>query len=298
LAGDFRFRPFIRKRYCEIRMIFVADIRYNILVTLDRCYLKPLSVMLKSLMVNNPVVFVDVYVLHQSLTVEDINSVKTTVNENRMTLHSVLINDERLSSFPTSKRFPKEMYFRLFSANYLPINLERILYLDPDIIIKNSLKGLYCLNFDNNYFMACSHVFRGGQTLNGLRLRIDKETPYFNSGVILMNLVLMRQYILQDQIIDYITLNKKRLLLPDQDVFSALYGKNTKLLDSLIYNLSDRYKLLYEIRLGRKNDKISMDWVEKNTVIIHYCGRNKPWKSNYRGILNQYYHQYLELLKK
>jgi len=279
-------------------MIFVDDIRYNILVTLDSGYLKPLSVMLKSLIVNNPNVFVDVYVLHQSLSMEDINAVKIAVDEPQMNLYSVLINDERISKFPTSKRFPKEMYFRLFCANYLPDHLERILYLDPDIIIKNSLMELYQLPFENHYFMACSHVFKQGQALNGLRLKIDKKTPYLNSGVILMNLNLLRQSIQPDQIIDFIEINKKRLFLPDQDVLSALYGKNTKLLDSLVYNLSDRYKLLYDIRSGVKTEKISNEWIEKHTVIIHYCGRNKPWKSNYRGVLNRYYLQYLEMLKK
>jgi len=276
----------------------VDEIRYNILVTLDRGYLKPLSVMLKSLMLNNLNVLVDVYVLHQTLSIEDIHSVRIAVDEMRMTLHSILINDDRLSSFPTSKRFPKEMYFRLFCANYLPNFLDRVLYLDPDIIIKNSLIELYNLPFDQFYFMACSHVFKEGQALNGLRLKIDKETPYFNSGVILMNLNLMRQYVNANQIIDFIKENKKRLFLPDQDVFSALYGKYTKKLDSLIYNLSDRYKLLYEFRFRAKTNKIAIDWIEKNTVIIHYCGRNKPWRSNYRGVLNHYYHYYLELLKK
>ena len=37
---------------------------------------------------------------------------------------------------------------------------------------------------------------------------------------------------------------------------------------------------------------IDLEWVRKNTVIIHYCGRNKPWKKNYIGQLGVFYQQY------
>ena len=39
-------------------------------------------------------------------------------------------------------------------------------------------------------------------------------------------------------------------------------------------------------------DKIDLKWVKKNTKIIHYIGKNKPWKENYKGILKVYYDKY------
>jgi lipopolysaccharide biosynthesis glycosyltransferase len=41
-----------------------------------------------------------------------------------------------------------------------------------------------------------------------------------------------------------------------------------------------------------------MRWIAHNTSIIHYCGRNKPWKSNYRGDLGVFYYYYENLLKR
>lgn len=270
----------------------------NILVTLDKGYLTQLCVMLKSLLMNNQECLVHVYVLHRSLTDNQFHEVKKSVNEDRLTLFPIQVSEEKISLFPTSKRYPSEMYFRLFAPNYLPNHLERILYLDPDIVIINSLKDLYYMPFDHYYFMACSHVFKSGQKLNSIRLKIPKETPYFNSGVILMNLPLLREKMDIKDIIDYVINNRIRLFLPDQDVFTALYGRYTKMLDSLVYNLSDRYKILYDIRQINKIDKITHEWIKKNTVIIHYYSRNKPWKPYYRGILGQYYHHYHQLLKK
>ena len=33
-------------------------------------------------------------------------------------------------------------------------------------------------------------------------------------------------------------------------------------------------------------------WVEENNVIVHYLGRNKPWKPDYKGILKPFYDKY------
>ena len=53
------------------------------------------------------------------------------------------------------------------------------------------------------------------------------------------------------------------------------------------YNLSDRVLGLYNAEPGRK--KRDLDWVRKHTAIVHYCGRNKPWKPEYSGTLGVFY---------
>ena len=270
---------------------------YNILVTLDSGYLRPLSVMLKSLVINNPDVIFEVYILHQSLTKEHLDYVYDLIGETNVNLNPILIKDDMINAFPTSKRYPKEMYFRLFCANYLPDKIDRILYLDPDIVTINPIDELYYMPFDDYMFMACTHVSKQGQILNGIRLRTDRFTPYFNSGVILINLNRLRQFNNDHLIYEYIDKNRSRLLLPDQDVFTAIYGKKTKLIDSLKYNLGDRYITLYGL-FTNKGEKITLDWIKKNTVVIHFYGRNKPWKPNYRGILKQFFNEYSNMIEK
>ncbi len=39
---------------------------------------------------------------------------------------------------------------------------------------------------------------------------------------------------------------------------------------------------------------INLKWVTDNSAVIHYCGRNKPWKENYKGFLDVFYKQYSE----
>lgn len=78
-------------------------------------------------------------------------------------------------------------------------------------------------------------------------------------------------------------------MLPDQDILTALYGDRVKLLDTMIYNLSDRTLNLYNA--DPTNEKRDLAWVRENSVVIHYFGRNKPWKENYRGILDIFYYE-------
>ena len=111
---------------------------YNILVTLDRNYLKVLSVMLYSLSQSDPDAVFTVYVANNSLTEDDFSSLRTLIP--RTEFVDVRVCDELLSGAPISDRYPKEMYFRLFAAQYLPQELDRILYLDPDLVILNDLR--------------------------------------------------------------------------------------------------------------------------------------------------------------
>ena len=34
---------------------------------------------------------------------------------------------------------------------------------------------------------------------------------------------------------------------------------------------------------------LDLQWVREHSAIIHYCGRNKPWKNGYAGRLDVFY---------
>lgn len=101
---------------------------------------------------------------------------------------------------------------------------------------------------------------------------------------------LLRQNLDLEEIRQYALNHQHTLILPDQDILTALYGNNVKILDSLLYNLSDR--TLFSHNANPKNEKIDLAWVSENSVVIHYFGKNKPWDSLYAGILDTFYLQY------
>lgn len=267
---------------------------YHILVTLDRNYLKVLSVMLYSLSQSDPEGVYTVYVVNNTLTEEDFASLSALLP--RTELVNVRVPEDLLQNAPVSDRYPTEMYYRLFAARYLPQQLERILYLDPDLVVLHSLRSLYQIDFDSKLFAAASHIeSRTFRELNRRRLHLSEHAKYLNSGV-MMNLALLRKESPQT-IIDYIQSHKATLLLPDQDVLNALYADRTVPLDPLVYNLGEKYLRLKNLHLPPQ-EKLTLDWVRSNTAIVHYYGRNKPWKEHYRGSLGIFYHEWEQQLQQ
>lgn len=164
----------------------------NILVTLDRNYIPYLNVMLSSLLHSNPDCSFDVYLLHSSLTEADtVSTVRALGNADKLIL--VNADEVRLEGAPTTSRYPKEIYYRFFAAKYLPESLNRVLYLDPDLIVNSSAKELYSIPMEGCYFAAASHTGPLLQKMNELRLGMEDKSPYINSGVMLMNLKKLRK---------------------------------------------------------------------------------------------------------
>lgn len=261
--------------------------RYNVLVTLDRNYLKVLRTMLYSLSQSDSTGIFTVYVAHNSLTEDDFAALQAILP--RTELVDVPLSEEMFQDAPISDRYPKEMYYRLFAAQYLPQELDRILYLDPDLVVINSLRSLYEIDFGDNLFAAASHIeSRTFKNFNRRRLHLSEQARYINSGVMMMNLSLLRTQQDPQQIYQFIEEHKNTLLLPDQDVVNALYADRTIFLDPLIYNLGEKYLRLKNLHLP-KEEKLGIDWVRQHTAIIHYYGRNKPWKEGYHGKLGVFY---------
>lgn len=256
----------------------------NILVTLDAGYLFPLAVMLRSLTKSTPDTFFKVYVMNRALAKEDFEITERRVGSEKVELIDIKTNESKLIDAPITLRYPAEMYFRIFAAKYLPKDIDRILYLDPDLVVINNISELYATELKDYYFAAASHVFGPLQVFNEIRLGMEENSPYINSGVMLMNISLLREKQDINEVFDFIKSNKKRLMLPDQDIISALYGPMILPLNPYKYNMTER--LLFR---GSASARLDCEWVEKNSVIIHYLGRNKPWKDRYMGKLRKYY---------
>lgn len=258
----------------------------NILVTLNSNYLKVLVVMLKSLAISNNHKKIDVYVMNTSLTDKDINYLKENTLNNIFII-DLKVKDNKLDKAPITKRYPKEMYYRILASYYLPKKVDKILYLDPDLVVINKLDKLYNLDLDNYYFAAASHIWGILQTFNRIRLKMKNDDIYINSGVMLMNIKLLRKEQNKEAVYRFIKKNKNNLMLPDQDVISGLYANKILPLDPYVYNMTEKLlKQKYFV------PHISKRWIKDNSVIIHYCGRNKPWNKKYKGSLNEFYNYY------
>lgn len=261
----------------------------NILVTLNKKYLIFLKTLLRSIAASNNHDF-EIYVASSDITKDDIVCFINEFKE-KFTFHLIYVDDSLLEGAPTTKRYPFAMYYRLFAFKFLPNNVDKILYLDPDIIVLKDLEKLYNICFEDKLFVAASNVGEVLRKFNEIKNAAPRGAEYVNTGVLLMNIKELRNIQKSSEIIDYIKKYKNRLMLPDQDVLSGLYGDKIKIVPNIIYNLNDRGIILHNLN-PKNEEKIDINWVNNNTVILHFYGKNKPWLDHYRGILKGFYDKF------
>ncbi len=262
----------------------------NLLFSIDDGYVQQFMVTLYSIYQNSSHKAIAVYVLQKQLLQKNAEIVDFC-QKLGVTYHPVVIGEEAFEDAPTTDRYPETIYYRLLAHDYLPENLDKILYVDADILCLNDIVSLYELDLGDNLYAAASHTSDGNisELVNKLRLRNFEAESYFNSGVLLMNLANIRKAVHRQDILDYIEQNSHLLLLPDQDVLNALYGHQTQQIPDEIYNYDARYNVLY---YSRSSGKWNLNWVIENTVFLHFCGRDKPWKKDYRGRYSALYKHY------
>ena len=269
----------------------------NILVTLDRNYLPALAVMLKSLFLNNPRTLFHIYLLHDDLAPDDVEAVSGFCSRNLARLHPIRVPDGLFTDAPVNFHYSRAMYYRLLAFRALPDHIDRILYLDPDILVINPVRELYDIDVSAHLYAAAAHV---GLTniatyINQARLNAFDSEYYYNSGVLLMNLARQRKEVDPDEIFAYVRTHGEELVLPDQDVLNALYGKRTLPLEAELYNYDCRR---YDTYLVKSGGRMTMDWVMRNTVLLHFCGKRKPWTASYAGRFAALYKHYAHLAEK
>lgn len=269
--------------------------RMDILVTLDQNYLPPLQVMLTSLHFSHPRDSLRVYLMHRDIPKKSLETLAAQCGQLGLELVPIQVDGTLFQTAPITKQYPQEMYYRLLAPHLLPQNLHRVLYLDPDILVINSLTPLWETELQGCLFAAASHKGKTELMNNLNQVRLGTECKYFNSGVLLIDLDAGRKEIVPEKIFAYTEEHSKELLLPDQDILNALYGHRTFELEDTFWNYDARYFNTYLLRSGGVCD---LDWVLAHTAILHFCGKSKPWQPGYLRRFGILYKHYMQLTRR
>ena len=266
----------------------------DILVTLNENYMPQLRVMLASVALNCPGERAELWLLHRELSPESVRSLGEFCSARGIGLHEVRAGSGLFADAPSTKQYPPEMYFRLLAGQLLPESLERVIYLDPDTLIINPLKPLWETDLRGNIFGACAHTGMTELANSVSLMRLGSE-KYYNSGVLLIDLALARREIEPRALFQYAGEHRRELILPDQDMLNALFPERILDLPDIIWNYDARNYSTYFLRSSGEAD---VDWVMRNTAVLHFCGREKPWKSRYRRRFGVLYKHYMRIAER
>lgn len=259
----------------------------NIVACTDKKFIMPTGVMMTSVCENN----MDTDVVFHIIVDEDVNTDDCRDLKDAVTIYrgkSVLFyhaNDKM-----QKKSFPKGMnrnditrttYYRLFLAEILPQELDKVLYLDGDVIVRHSLLPLWNTNIEEKA-VAAAYDCSSGRIEYYNRLKYPFELGYFNAGVLLINLKYWREHQVLNDVISYMENHADSIRCHDQDVLNVVF-RCRKVTVPLKYNLQHLFLL-------KKCDdydywKLEQEVLEArgDPCIVHFTSRWKPWRIYRRG---------------
>lgn len=275
----------------------------NIMISANSAYLKPAKVMLYSLFAHHNKEEMDIYMPYANLEEGEVRELADFVGMfPGKKLYPLLIDKDFSEKVESHNGISIETYYRILAIDILPENLDRILYLDVDMIIQGSLTELYETEVDGYPFAVCEDILgilNDFHEMNKYRMRIPKEYSYFNAGVMLFNLPYLRQTGAAGEILNRIYENYERYEYNDQDVLNEMYYDRLRWVKWDKYNLPPalyyidkaalaenqiRFASYEEMKLAAKDPEefaeryqdISAS-MRREAKIIHYMGAAKPW---------------------
>lgn len=156
-------------------------------------------------------------------------------------------------------------------------NIDTLLYLDGDIIVKGDLSALLNIDLECKY-MASSFEF--WTYITAVKYTLKRTVPfYFNSGVMLMNLRKMREDKITEKLWFH-KLNSTKTKLMDQESLNAVCASNSLSLP-VKWNFNPIFAEEGYVRYINKLYGTKYRNVQElldDVCIIHYVGKSdKPW---------------------
>lgn len=169
--------------------------------------------------------------------------------------------------------------------------IDKVLYLDGDILVRKDLTELYAIDV-SDYYSAV--VIDSGKLYSGREI-VKNTKNYFNSGVMLLNIERMKS--VTGELIST-KLNQQDKILMDQDVFNEVIGSN-------ILTLPIKYNFLFT-NLARSCDKFGIGDLNNlyhtnyanireiymDSYILHFSSKDKPWKCTKAPMARKWYECY------
>ncbi len=170
---------------------------------------------------------------------------------------------------PTRAHYTVDIFTRLWVSDFFGDDVDRVLYLDSDMVIVESLDPLWEMPLRDHTLGAVSIP---GSTRCPM-FAIPETAGYFNSGVLLIDLARWRKTNAFDRLMAFIQANHARLIDPDQDALNAVLHHDRMPLDPIWNVITPFYFPYHDLRLTAAE----VERVRRQARILHFNGASKPW---------------------
>jgi lipopolysaccharide biosynthesis glycosyltransferase len=247
---------------------------------ISRQYLLPLAVLLDAIRRHHPAdLQIAFHLLHTDLQADDLVRL-STVGE----IHPIQIPPAFIQRLPADRRFPIEASVPLLLAEVLPPEVERVLFLDADTWVCDDLRPLWAVGLGDQVLAAVADpaipLVGAPRGVKGCRdAGIPEGAPYFNAGVMLIQLEQWRRRAVSRLVDDYLRRHAGRVDFLHQEALNAVLWNRWQPLD-------ERWNVPGSLA-GRLYGKHSDAW--RTPGIVHFAGTMKPWQFAVGGRYSQSY---------
>lgn len=219
--------------------------------------------MIASLLQSNPSTQFDVFVLvppnfafHERM--KQLNA------PDRCVVHAITVDDDLVDDLMISGWIGRAAYYRLLADSTLPDDIERILYLDSDIIVAGKVDVLWETDLGSNIIGAVADA--NVELPVKRKLCMDEGDLYFNSGVMLIDLNRWRTFQVGARAVRFARDHVEMLTWHDQCALNYVLYKHVLELDPM-WNVQT-----VEFYREERADVVN------RARLIHFTGAWKPWR--------------------
>jgi lipopolysaccharide biosynthesis glycosyltransferase len=179
-------------------------------------------------------------------------------------------------------------YYKLLVADRLPAELGKVIWLDCDLLVVGDLARLWDHELDGRHALATQDaVVPLVSSRSGVgawqELGLPATAPYFNAGVMLIDLALWRRDRVTGRALDYVREYRDRVCYLDQEGLNAV-------LSGLWSELDRRWN--HNVGVP---DLAGEAPAEVDAWIVHFAGNLKPWRLGVRNTSTELYFRYLDM---
>lgn len=239
----------------------------------DSHYVTPTAVAITSLICNkNPNTYYDIYLIVANLSEMEIEKFNEFKGSNA-DIHIIKASLKKYERLHKHEYVTAATYLKFDLPDLIP-NQDKVLYLDGDVVIQKDLSDLFETDIKDYFAGVVKDIT---QINNDLNIK-----NYFNAGVMLLNLKLMRENDASTALFNIGT-SEKKLKFQDQDCFNIYFNNKVKLLPviyNLFYDFFLQYKYKYTLEYINKRfgtNYSSFNNIKEASFIIHMVGGYKPW---------------------
>jgi lipopolysaccharide biosynthesis glycosyltransferase len=244
---------------------------FHIAFGVDDNYVRPMGVLITSILENTPNQKFVFHVFTQDISNENASRLEQLAKKYNTQIKTHLIDDtvfQKFSDFPKFRHYSTAIFYRLLIPAILQSETDRVLYLDADILCIGNIQELIDMNM-GDHVAAVVHDSNKTAQRQSKSLGL-KNGKYFNSGFLMMNLKRWTEENVSQKIMSSLAEKGKTLPFPDQDALNMA-------LDGKAFFLDRKWNYQYRLTTQLKVGKTAMD-VPGDSVFIHFIGAMKPWR--------------------